>query len=67
MKLQATHEKFTVFFITQCKECSCEKGAPRDAAPSLVYMAGPTRLELATPGSTIQCSNQLSYGPSQIG
>lgn len=29
-----------------------------------VYLARPTGLEPATSGSTVRCSNQLSYGPS---
>ena len=41
-----------------------EKGARR--AP-LVYMAGPTRLELATSGVTGLRSNQLNYDPANQG
>ena len=33
----------------------------------MIKQARPTGIEPATSGSTVQCSNQLSYGPNQCG
>jgi hypothetical protein len=38
-----------------------KKGLPEDR--QAVVLAGPTRLELATSGSTVRCSNQIELRP----
>ena len=40
-----------------------KKGTQQFLAKSLILLAGPTRLELATSGVTGRHSNQLNYDP----
>ena len=58
---------FFNFFISEQGVCGYDTGAINTGrscflgAPRLFKLGWQTRLERATPGTTIQCSNQLSY------
>ena len=52
--------------LLSCSQISKKKGLSKNAESLCHFVAGPTRLELATSGVTGRRSNQLNYDPAII-